>query len=204
MRMEINEYLANKDLYVENAIDDKLNKIVFIVESPHTDEIKNKIPLYGESGKSIGKILFKSDKSIGNLKKDGILQKIGIINVSNVPLQKIDDNEKLGISFDELEKIRKCKLDNEFLVDNLVKNLNQYKDSESLCCIAVCGEFAWNYYEKAIKTLDNTIKDKICKNEIDVLHLLHPSRHQWEFLEKYTSDFYRLKEIVLDCDIKIN
>ena len=68
--MTLEEYLLQgkkAKYFVEDINFDtkKENGIVFILESPHVEEIKAGKPLMGESGKSISKILLnKTDSKI--------------------------------------------------------------------------------------------------------------------------------------------
>lgn len=53
------------DILVEQA------QAVLVVESPHYDEIGTGIPLSGESGRVVGRILMNTDSPIGPLCHEG-------------------------------------------------------------------------------------------------------------------------------------
>jgi len=145
---ELAEGKGAKTYYVEDipspAVVTKVKKLdyLFILESPHTDEVKQGHPLAGDSGKSVTKFLLKKNnknntdkrieaemkKTFGEIVKDSYVRndddkkcantllnnkKIAIVNVSNVPLQVIDANRGDTNGIkEELKKIR----------DNAIKN----------------------------------------------------------------------------------
>lgn len=147
--MSIEEYLTGKingveekpGYYVEDIpgineiTDDAEFDYLFILESPHTDEVKDRHPLAGDSGNSVTKFLLKKNnknytdeqkkelkKPFGKIVEDSYVgkdddkkransllnnKKIAIVNVSNVPLQVINANRKDTEEIKEkLEKIR--------------------------------------------------------------------------------------------------
>ena len=52
----------NLEEYIVEDVLGKDIKYIFILESPHTDEVKEKIPVVGKSGKSMSKVLFDDKK----------------------------------------------------------------------------------------------------------------------------------------------
>ena len=83
------------DLPNSNADIDRVN-IVFVVESPHVDEVCHKHPLAGSSGKNVTRKYLttmidsseQSKKAIGCLVVSGQVPWLSLINVSQLPLQK--------------------------------------------------------------------------------------------------------------------
>ncbi|MGG1576007.1 uracil-DNA glycosylase family protein [Fictibacillus sp. NRS-1165] len=68
-------------------------KILFILESPHREEIKHHTPLAGSSGRSVSKVLFDGQQNtpLGLLLKENRDEesycRLGILNVCSFPLQ---------------------------------------------------------------------------------------------------------------------
>ncbi|MBW3698535.1 hypothetical protein EK599_22935 [Vibrio sp. T187] len=62
---------------------------IFILESPHTQEIKAGYPAAGETGLNMSKVLFNKEQPLGELvKKRAILPiRLSILNCSRIPLQ---------------------------------------------------------------------------------------------------------------------
>ena len=90
----------NFDDYFVNDLIDSTTEIIFVLESPHVYEVKNGYPVAGKSGKDMSKILFEDaelkKESFGKLISEKKVQKFGIINISNIPLQELayDVNDK--------------------------------------------------------------------------------------------------------------
>lgn len=71
---------------------------IFVLESPHIEEIKFGMPVSGSSGKSMSSVLFNNRMllPLGRLVKknqtenmgDTLLDKIGLMNVCNIPMQR--------------------------------------------------------------------------------------------------------------------
>ncbi|HCM2158224.1 TPA: hypothetical protein N3B91_004275 [Vibrio parahaemolyticus] len=63
--------------------------VIFILESPHTQELKAGYPAAGETGLNMSKVLFNREQSLGELiKKRAILPiQLSILNCSRIPLQ---------------------------------------------------------------------------------------------------------------------
>lgn len=98
-------------------------KILFILESPHKEELKHNAPLAGSSGRSVSKVLFKGkgEETIpfGLLLKDhsqGMpFRKLGIMNVCPFPLQRtaIPDNEWNQEHLHFIETAEKVRISND-------------------------------------------------------------------------------------------
>lgn len=141
---------------------------LFILESPHKDELKNGYPAAGKSGKNMARVIFKDsdDKSFGEFlfEKNAKVKKYGVFNSCQFPLgipEKLNAeelrlsalksvnwngdkdmhmNELLNIlnSINELENILRYK-----------SRFNQILDSSpNLKNIVVCGFIAQAIFKK--------------------------------------------------------
>ncbi len=138
---------------------------LFILESPHTDEVIKEHPLAGDSGKAVTKFLFGDKTSIpfGKLVKlnSDLLEfkHIAIMNVSNVPLQTVKGyNDDYASLADYLEALRDPKANEEtagfdcllkLFEDSLKNILKACERIKRKPHIFVCGQMAVNYFEKA-------------------------------------------------------
>ena len=80
-------YESLKDYFVNDLVYDEV-RVVFVLESPHTQEVKNGYPVAGKSGNDMSKVLFGLDEAFGKLIYEQIIKNIAIVNVCNYPLQK--------------------------------------------------------------------------------------------------------------------
>lgn len=91
---------------------------IFILESPHVDEIQNGIPLSGPAGKVAFESIFPSsndsDMTLGRYIAEGRIN-ASIINISDIPLQKLaykngeDVEDELIISHLDWKKIERIR-----------------------------------------------------------------------------------------------
>lgn len=129
-RLSCGDTLYLRDYVVHNVpryIADTV-RIIFLVESPHTDEVKreNRYPLAGHSGRNVTEDLMSRgqiqpyididrdrDISIGKLVRDNRIPWLAIMNVSLLPLQKIaygrveahsDEVQTLWCAFKEIKR----------------------------------------------------------------------------------------------------
>jgi hypothetical protein len=164
------------------------SKIIFILESPHKEELKAGVPLAGLSGRSMAKELFlKEDilpmgKHLKQLAEDKKRTIYGIVNVCSFPLQKTayPDDEFVRIYQNELEiaeAVRRStatayKDDHKAVLHELLINDFQnrlLKTIEEDTIIVPCGKFAEKYVNQlAIKDKLNIIKG-----------VPHPSYNSW-------------------------
>lgn len=191
--LEMFEQLS-KQYYVNNVNVDRAT-FIFILESPHVQEVKFQVPVAGPSGKMMTKFLFNKQLELplgrlmselmnGNV-HDPKLMNIGLLNVCNIPMQagayQPTDQEKYRELIGILEELRvkyqvKSYKNHEL---NDVRNmlLTMFKAQlEKLqhkkCFIIPCGKFASTYFEKA----------GIVGAEWNVVEgVPHPSRNQWYF-----------------------
>ncbi len=194
--MKLEKYLKGQAFYYVDdcfSCEEKNVEYLFFLESPHIDEIKEEkqVPLAGNSGRAVAKFLFGEDEEqpFGEIvKKQEREYKIGIINISNVPLQNIDTIPK-KIFPKELEKIRESKQINDSLYQIFKSKMDTYQFA-GIKKIIVCGEFASTYFDEYNKTKgwDSSI----------ILKVPHPSRGQWNFIEKNKGNLEKLKKIFKD------
>ncbi len=184
-------YESLKDYFVNDLVYDEA-QVIFVLESPHTQEVKNGYPVAGKSGKDMSKILFGLDESFGKLIYKQEIQNIAIVNVCNYPLQKSayknPDTQELQ-KFEKIRqnpKLRKYDKDSinavlEPMMMNFATRLKKYKDKK----IVLCGNFAQQCFESYLNVDD-------FKN---VLYVPHPSFNNWK-KEKYRDVIEELKRFV--------
>lgn len=163
-------------------------KMIFILESPHKEELKVGVPLAGLSGRSMAKELFLQEdilpmgKYLKQLTEDNKQSFYGIVNVSSFPLQQsaYPETEFIQQYKNELEiaeSIRKSTanqyrdenkaLFNELLINDFQNRLIRMIEDDSI--IVPCGKFA----EKYVNQLAMTDKLNIIKG------VPHPSYNSW-------------------------
>ncbi|MCM3719597.1 uracil-DNA glycosylase family protein [Fictibacillus phosphorivorans] len=162
--------------------------IIFILESPHKEELKSGVPLAGLSGRSMAKELFlKEDtlpmgKYLKKLADNKTQMFYGIVNVCPFPLQEsaYPDKEFVQRYKNELqitEAIRKStakhfrdenkELFHKLVLKDFEERLLSTVEDDSI--IVPCGKFAERYVNQL------TIKDKL--NIIKGVP--HPSYNSW-------------------------
>ncbi|MFP3725877.1 hypothetical protein U8V72_11805 [Priestia filamentosa] len=102
-------------------------KVIFILESPHIDELLNQAPVSGLSGKAMSKVIFNNTEkeALGKVLKREFEEekkeysRIGIMNICSIPMQRVAytnpdvvkmygefNSERYAAFFDILEKLR--------------------------------------------------------------------------------------------------
>ncbi len=178
------KYHKDKEYIVKDIINRRKNKITFILESPHNDELDNKHPVAGQSGFEMANFIKLGDrkKSLGKIAEKEPSLGINILNICRVPLQntdKLDDRYRELVdkvdkiirngykSFGNHTKNREFNDIEELILNDFRKRFDKIlKNDDTL--IVVCGEFAKVYF------------DKINKRECNVIYVPHPSRNQWK------------------------
>ena len=192
------ELIKELDLeaYVVEDILAKDVEYIFILESPHIDEVEKKIPVVGKSGKSMSRILFEKDEPFGLLIKDDNNKNIGIMNISKIPLQasayRCDVmNSKSCKQFRLMELIRKNsqksiednglmqKISNDF--KNRIENIDGYQNKKYI----LCGKFA----KKVFMSLENQPNSEL------ILSVPHPAFNNW-VKAKYKDEIKELKNFL--------
>jgi len=182
---ELNEYFVNDLLY-------KDTKIIFILESPHTQEVKNGYPVAGKSGNDMSKVLFNLDESFGKLIYEQHIKGIGILNVCNYPLQKSAYKNQDLKEIEFFEKIRQNpklrKYDKMGINPTVIKIMDDFKSRLSVHKdkkIIICGNFAQSAFD--------SIFDE--NNFSSILRVPHPSFNNWSKI-KYKENIQKLKEFI--------
>lgn len=184
-------YESLKDYFVGDLVYEE-TQVVFVLESPHTQEVKNGYPVAGKSGNDMSKVLFGLDESFGKLIYEHSIKNIAIVNVSNYPLQKSAYKNPQMIELEQFEKIRQNpklrKYDKDGInavlkpmMDNFSKRLSIHKDKK----IVLCGNFAQAAFDSV---LDET-------QFKEILRVPHPSFNNWK-KEKYKEVIEELKRFV--------
>ena len=191
-----------EDYFVNDLIDSK-TEIIFVLESPHVYEVKNGYPVAGKSGKDMSKILFENEdlkkESFGKLIYEKKVQKFGIVNISNIPLQELayDVNDKNFSSlptqlifkdfalFRQNPSLRKkdCRVNKLIKIyqEDFRKRLEVHKDKK----IVLCGAFVHKIFN-----------DTFSHNDFrETLEVPHPSFNNWQ-KEKYKEKIEKLLEFV--------
>lgn len=192
---------------VKSFIPDQAN-FIFILESPHTAELKYHIPVAGRSGATMSKHLLGEDfkQPLGILLKKNAqagyvnekLNKIGLLNVSQIPLQRkaYTDEETIERYASFISKLEKIRTSNETttyssddlnevqaaLVFNFKKRLKELSNRK--CTLIPCGRFSQKFFELANLTSPHwsVIKE-----------VPHPSYNSWS-RERYSLKISQLKK----------
>jgi len=197
-KYNFSDYFVN-DLIYEDT------KILFVLESPHIYEVKNGYPVAGKSGKDMSKILVDDSElkklSFGQLIYEQKIKNLGILNVSNIPLQELAYNLKTDNgSFSNLptqlifkdftlfrqnpsKRKKDCRVNKliDIFSQDFKKRLELHKDKK----IVLCGGFVQKIFN------DTFSKDEF-KNVIEVPH---PSFNNWSKV-KYKEKIEELLEFV--------
>lgn len=164
-----------KNYFVDDLIYEE-TEVLFVLESPHNEEVKMHYPVAGKSGRDMSKVLFQKDEALGKLIYERSVKNLGIINISNYPLQhsayenpdlkeieffekirqnpKLRKHDKLGINA-SVSKI----------MDDFKSRLVHHKDKK----LILCGNFAQDAFDSVFHEM----------NFKEVLRVPHPSFNQW-------------------------
>ena len=184
-------YESLKDYFVDDLVYEN-SEIVFVLESPHTQEVKNGYPVAGKSGNDMSKVLFGLDEAFGKLIYEQTIKNIAIINVSNYPLQKSAYQNPQMRELEQFEKIRQNprlrKYDKDGInavvkpmMEDFSKRLSKHKDEK----IVLCGNFA-------MAAFDSVLNETQFK---EILRVPHPSFNNWK-KEKYKDVIQELKSFI--------
>ncbi|PRX31091.1 hypothetical protein BX659_106125 [Orenia metallireducens] len=195
---EIVENYLNK--YKVEDIINQNSKILFILESPHTQEIKQGYPVAGSSGIDMTKFIYGREskdpfgKIVSQIDKYNDLypnlSEFSILNVSSAPMQKeglkaheLDSGdgqvvailEKLRVNYKSKRHKNKDwnRIKSILLEDFKQRLLLALKQSSSIEYLVPCGRFAEAYLD-LIKELEMSIEERKIISEIP-----HPSFNQW-------------------------
>lgn len=196
-------YRFLKSEYKVENLNIQNSKYIFVLESPHTEELKNGVPVAGGSGKLMTKYIFdeydkKSNIAIGiyirdKHQKDEKVSRFGIVNISNIPMQAKaypqDIQNEYGEFLRILEKLRKnpkrLSEDEQMVKDMLILDLKEEigKTREKSIFIP-CGKTAQEYFEYIIDEID---EDRVIRE------IPHPSFGNWA-KKKYEKNIMSMKK----------
>jgi len=186
--------------YVKDVFGDKV-QIIFILESPEKEEVRQKVPAVGSSGKAMSKHLLKltgKENGIGMLIKNNYKNAtyFGVINVANYPLQcriiadyirtsvKSENNlrkylaQKVNIKKEGIE-VDKCA----DLLSDMTTDFNRRIDNIILSnkdvIIIPCGDFARAFFEYYLVQSSLTTKQKLAIYRKWANKIPHPSHNNW-------------------------
>ncbi|MGB8002039.1 MAG: uracil-DNA glycosylase family protein [Anaerobacillus sp.] len=201
------QYNVLAERYEVQGVVTPQTKLIFILESPHVAEVKNRVPVAGPSGATMSKKLFGEayTKPLGLLLKKHMEEKmerpsldvVGLLNVCNVPMQKKPyapaDADAANDLLDSFETIRTSnhkpqfkddKLNDvqQFILTKFQKRLVELTDRE--VTLVPCGKFAQKFFKLA-----NVMSEKWTVVE----DVPHPSYNSWS-RERYQSSVNRVVE----------
>lgn len=185
--------------------------LVFVLESPHTDELIAKHPVAGSTGRAALAILRDQPpgaESLGGVVKHNIMAgdaRVAILNVSTVPLQAKAFRRRTSVTapplndWDVLDDMRNAKKAAHVALDPTAQAVTAALHADlqrrmrdvpmsATCTVAVCGGFA-HPFGRALSLTRNQA----------LIELRHPSNKwwekstgQWEVNLGLVSDLFRL------------
>ncbi len=180
--------------FVDDIIDEE-TKVIFVLESPHTQEVKMGYPVAGKSGVDMSLVLFNLNEPFGKLVKERSIKHLGLCNISNYPLQKSayeadDQNLKVLEFFETIRQNPKPRkhakgginLVIEKMLNNFQSRLEKHRDKR----IVLCGRFAQNAFDVVFDESDFEA----------VLRVPHPSFNNWR-KARYAEDIEALKRFIV-------
>jgi len=177
------------DIFVEQA------QAVLVVESPHYDELSTGIPLSGESGRVVGRILMNTDSPIGPLCHEGKAE-LSIVNTFCQPLKFDVEGEECRPALMKLlnslayenprsykNKIKRILQESQDrqLLDDYSRRLTSALETALSKKLVVCGLIAQSVFEwtfgvsddKARFTMPFCVPFELCS--FTVFNVWHPS-----------------------------
>ncbi|MDQ0255623.1 hypothetical protein J2S74_003005 [Evansella vedderi] len=185
------ESLIANNYLVEDIVTSN-HKYIFILESPHKDELIHGFPVSGSAGKGMTRIILDYQLSealgilIGNQRfydHQLVLSRIGLMNVCQIPLQasaySIEHQEQYKEFLEILEGLRinymqfkhrseAWNMTRAIITNKLKERLERL--TEQSCTIIPCGRFADQYLK------DTNISSPAWEVIEDIPH---PARNQW-------------------------
>lgn len=180
--------------YVDSALT-KDSKVIFVLESPHIQELQYGAPVSGRSGATMSKHLFGPDynKPLGRLIKKNMddekrrpsLNVLGLMNICGIPMQRAAYKDQAVTDrytdfFDRLEGVRQANQKDRFKDENWQTMqdviLDRFRvrlvhEKERVCTFVPCGRFAQKFFRLADIHSDNwQVIDEVP----------HPSYNSWD------------------------
>lgn len=212
---EIFDTLAER-FYVDSIVTEQ-SKVVFVLESPHIQEVKFGAPVSGASGTTMSKHLFGEsyNKPLGRLVKKNVeeqkgspaLDAIGLMNVCGIPMQRAAYKDS-GVTetyrdfFDMMAGVRQnnqkdlfkeepWNMLQEVILDRFRERLQNHTGQK--CVMVPCGRFAQKFFRLAGIHSDSWyVIDEVP----------HPSYNSWDrkqyrpVIQKVQACFQRGREIL--------
>ena len=168
--ISLEKYLMGEFGYVVPDIHPQDEEIVFIIDSPDTDEAEHGYSLSGRSGAEVNSYIFDSRASFTlEQMKSG---KLGVTYISNVPLWNLAP--PINKLVDELEYTRLNKYHiNLFLLQSCMKKFCDLILSDTVRIIALTREFNQKYFGAFISytrpAVLSVLHDKISSGKLKIL-----------------------------------
>jgi hypothetical protein len=186
MGVDLTEYFVDDIVYDDT-------KVIFVLESPHTQEVKNGYPVAGKSGVDMSLVLFNILEPFGKLVYEHKIKGLGLVNVSNYPLQKSAYHKPEAKVLEFFETIRQNPKPRKYakgginmviekMLHSFQERLGKHKDKK----VVLCGRFAQNAFDVVFK--DGEF--------LDVLRVPHPSFNNWRKV-RYAQDIEKLKRFIV-------
>ncbi|HEX7064677.1 MAG TPA: hypothetical protein VF199_06375 [Bacillales bacterium] len=158
--------------YVDSWISEQ-SKVIFVLESPHVEEVKHGAPVSGRSGVTMSKHLFgpEYNKPLGRLviknieerKNRPSLNVVGLMNICGIPMQRRaygDRNvtETYREFFDVLEGVRQGNQKDVYpnekwnaMQEVILRRFRERlaKQQGKACALVPCGRFAQKFFRLA-------------------------------------------------------
>lgn len=196
----------SKQYYVDSLLTADTS-LIFILESPHIQEVAYGVPVAGPSGATMSKHLFGPtyNKPLGRLLKKNTdedknrpsLNTVGLMNVSGIPMQRKayqDDSlvKQYASFFDVMEGVRKnnhkrtfredaWNVLQEMIIERFQQRLQQ--ETERPCTLVPCGRFAQKFFRLA---------DIHSEHWQVISQVPHPSYNSWD-RERYQEAIQQVK-----------
>ena len=187
----------NCSKYYVNDLTGEVEKlrVIFILESPYSDEVIHRHPVAGSSGLSMSSFLHEiyddidPNVPLGCQISNRNISNIGIINCSRFPLDKsvygcndiLDSFPTTSFDFIRINpkaKSRRGQLierTHRHLLNKFISRVNKIVSLNSSVLFVPCGELARNFLEECRVTHKNAYLKKVP----------HPSRNQWSKTENF-------------------
>ncbi|MFC0188761.1 uracil-DNA glycosylase family protein [Fictibacillus aquaticus] len=175
--------------------------LLFVLESPHKEEIKHGVPVAGGSGKTMTKYLLQENVPFGIYlsKNPTLLKTFGIVNVCPFPMQSAaipdeewkDTNRLFLKTAESIRTSTALKFKDEkkaVLQDILLKDFKErlLQSAGEKTIIVPCGKFAERY----------TFLAGIAETHRVITGVPHPSYNSWA-KERYQNTLSEMKEMII-------